>query len=272
MSLPPVQISTLAQWSQGSEWRVALAHDRPEHVLIWLTRGQGRLLLNGTRRGLTVNNFISLPPRHLFALDAGRNALGMVAVIPYGTQVNLPETPRQMRLRDVDAISELSGIFDAANREANAKRALSQDALDAHVSLMAVWLRRQIAEQDHLPSKQNAAGRLSQRFCARISELYHRPMSMADHAEALGVTPTHLTRACKAATGKTAADLLTERILHAARFALEETNVAIQDIARHLGFGSAAYFTRFISAQTGLTPSAIREQSRRLHSERRGQF
>ena len=254
---------TLAQLSKGADWRLALAHDRPDHILIWLTRGQGRVLLKGTRRGLTVNNFLSIPPRNLFSLDAGRQALGMVAVIPDGSAIALPEAARQMRLRDVDAISELTSIFDAAHKEAQNTRPLSQDALDAHMALLSVWLRRQITEADNLPIKRNAAARLSDRFCHLISEGYHRPLTMADHAEALGVTPTHLTRACKAATGRTAADLLTERILYAARIALEETTVPVQDIARHLGFGSAAYFTRFMSAQTGMTPSNLRQKAGR---------
>ena len=81
---------------------------------------------------------------------------------------------------------------------------------------------------------------------------------MAGHAAALGVSPTHLTRVCRAETGRTAAELLTERSLHAARSLLGATDVPVQDIARHLGFGSAAYFTRFIQHQTGRTPTALR--------------
>ena len=84
-------------------------------------------------------------------------------------------------------------------------------------------------------------------------------MTMADHADALRVTPTHLTRACKAATGKTAADLLTERILYEARVLLVTTRVPAQDIARFLGFGSAAYFTRFILHHTQSTPTGLRK-------------
>ena len=81
---------------------------------------------------------------------------------------------------------------------------------------------------------------------------------MATYAEALDVTPTHLSRAVKAATGKTAADILTERVVHAARDLLMTSNHSAQDIARHLGFGSAAYFTRYIQQHTGLPPSKLR--------------
>lgn len=258
MSLAPIQVSTLTQLTASQDWRLSLAHDRASHLVIWITRGQGRMLLNGTRRGIGTHNALSIPPKTLFSLELGRQSMGLVAMIPDGTQVRLPTGPRQLRIRDGSAISEFNALFDAAGREAASAQPLSQDALDAHVALMSVWLRRQIAQPEHLPLKVNAAARLSAAFCARITEFHHTGQSMADHASALNVTPTHLTRACKAATGRTAADLLTERVLYAARVALIETDAPIQDVARHLGFGSAAYFTRFIQQHTAKTPSALR--------------
>jgi AraC family transcriptional activator of pobA len=82
---------------------------------------------------------------------------------------------------------------------------------------------------------------------------------MADHAAKLHVTPTLLTRVCTAATGRTAADIMTERQLHSAQTALIDTDVPLQEIARHLRFGSPAYFTRFIQHHTTKTPSALRK-------------
>ncbi|MEM6373279.1 MAG: helix-turn-helix transcriptional regulator [Pseudomonadota bacterium] len=232
-------------------------------MLIWITRGQGRMLLNGTRRGIGTHNAISIPPRTLFSIELGRQGIGLAAVVPDGTHVQLPSGPRQLRVRDVAAIGELTALFEAAGREDASERALSQDALDAHIALMSVWVRRQIALPDNLPQPMNAAARLSAAFCQRVTQFYMTWMSMGDHAAALDVTPTHLTRACKAATGRTAADLLTERVLYAARVALCETDVAVQDVARHLGFGSAAYFTRFIQQHTAQTPTALRQSARR---------
>ena len=263
MSLPPIRVSTLSQLTGTQDWRLSLAHDHDTHLLIWITRGQGRIMLNGTRRGVGTHNAILIPARTLFALELGRQGIGLVAQIPDGSQVRLPEGPRQLRMRDAPAIGELTSMFEAAQREDASGRELSQDALDAHIALMSVWFRRQIARPENLPTPMNAAARLSARFCQRVALFYASGMSMADHAAALSVTPTHLTRACKAATGRTAADLLTERVLYAARIALVETDVAIQDIARHLGFGSAAYFTRFMQAHTAKTPTALRKSSAR---------
>lgn len=257
------RVETLQHWSHGQSWRLTLLHDLPQHVIIFVTRGQGRLLLNGTMRGVGTHNLLSVPARTCFALDLLRQGNGWIAVIPEDTPLTLPQKARQLRLRDAGDIGTFTTIFDACLREEREARPLSQEAIGAHMALLSVALRRQIAAPEHLPQPQTAAARLSNRLFQSVATHKGVPMSMADHATALGVTPTHLSRVAKEATGKTAAHLMADHALHAARSALADTDVPINDIARHLGFGSAAYFTRFIRSQTGKTPSALRKQDRR---------
>lgn len=251
-------VGSLAQLSQGAEWRLALAHDRDAHLLIWITRGQGRVLLDGMRRGLGAHNALFVPAGSLFALDLGRQTMGQVVRIPIASNLRLPEIPRHLRIRDVQIQGALTGLIEAAIREQQGAQPLRNDALEAHAALMSVWLRRQIMQDEHIPEKRNAAARLSQRFCALLPQRYGSGAPMAEYAAELGVTATHLTRAVKAATGKTAAELLTERVLYAARALLEDTSEPARAIAQHLGFGSAAYFTRFVQHHTGETPSKLR--------------
>ncbi len=255
-----VAIRSLTQLAGGEDWRLHLAHDRRDHLLIWVTRGQGRLLLAGQRRGVGAHNAIFVPAGSLFSLEVGRQGLGQVVVIPSGTPLRLPERPRHLRIRDVHVQAELSALIEAAQREQSAGRPLQQEALEAHASLISVWLRRLIVEEEHVPEPPAAAARLSARFCKLVSERYASGASMAQYAESLGVTPTHLTRSVKAATGKSAADLLTERVLYEARDLLRGTSHSAKDIARHLGFGSAAYFSRFIQTHCGKPPGKLREK------------
>ncbi|WP_298969708.1 AraC family transcriptional regulator [uncultured Roseobacter sp.] len=259
-----LRILSLSQLSNGQDWRLSLAHDRAEHLLIWTTRGQGRVLLGGQRRGVGTHNAIIVPSRQLFALDLGRQGVGQVVVFPEATELSLPQMSRLLRIRDAGAMNELTTLIDAATREQIAGKPLCKLSMDAYGALISIWVQRQLGLEEHAPERRNAAARLSAAYCDRISAYFSHPMTMADHAEELGVTPTHLTRACKAATGKTAADLLTERVLYEARCLLASTKVPAQDIARHLGFGSAAYFTRFMQHHTNATPTALRKASARL--------
>ncbi|MEP2642235.1 AraC family transcriptional regulator [Roseobacter sp.] len=252
---------TLPQLSQGQDWRLALPHDHSDHLLIWVTRGQGRILMDGQRRGVGTHNALIIPACNLFALDLGRQAIGQVVAIPQDTQLLMPQIPRLLRIRDSVAMKELATLIEAAGREQESGRTLCEQSMDAFGALISVWMQRQLALEEHAPTRRNAAARLCGAYCAHINANYATPMTMSDHAQSLGVTPTHLTRACKAATGKTAAELLTERVLFEARCLLTGTDVPAQDIARHLGFGSAAYFTRFMQHHTRATPTALRRAS-----------
>ncbi|UWR24167.1 AraC family transcriptional regulator [Sulfitobacter sp. S190] len=259
-----LRVRTLSQLTAGQDWRLNLAHDREVHMLLWLTRGQGLLMLDGQRRGLGPHNAVFVPAGSLFALDLGRQSIGQAVLIPAATPLRFPQIPCHLRIRDAQVQSELTSFIEAAQREEQQDRPLAQDAMEAHVALMSVWLRREAAKEEHVPQPRNAGERLSSRFAEQVSLQYASGRTMGQYAKDLGVTPTHLTRAVKAATGRTAADILTERILYAARSLLEMTPHPAQNIARHLGFGSAAYFTRFIQQHTGHPPSILRRNARAL--------
>lgn len=263
MRKPPqdIQIRSLAQFSEGEEWRVGLVHDRPYHVLIWITRGQGVMILDGERRGVGAHNAIYVPAGTLFSLELSRQSVGQVVILPQAIDVQPPDMAELLRIRTVQAQGELTALIESAGREDSAQRPFCNEAMEGYVRLILVWLRRQMAEDEHIPDKPKAAQRLSRAFCAEVATRFRTGDVMANYAARLGVTPTHLTRATKAATGKTAADLLTERVLHEARALLVETTIPAQQIAKHLGFGSAAYFTRFIQNNTGQTPSRLRKMA-----------
>ncbi|MDO6732216.1 AraC family transcriptional regulator [Marinovum sp. 2_MG-2023] len=262
----PLRVSTLAQLTQQGAWQIALPHARDEHMFIWITRGQGRATIRGLRRGIGANNVIYLPPGAQFSLEIGNQCFGQALILRDGDHRLLPNTVQHLRMRDVAAQGELSAIVEMIQRELQHPQPLQAEALLAKFNLAAVWLRRQMLvmldDTDRvspaLTTRETAGQRLSRRFADQVEEQYRAGHSMADFAEMLDVSPTHLTRVLRENAGMTAADLLTARVLHAARTLLAQPDPPVQNVAKHLGFGSAAYFTRFIQNHTGKTPSSLR--------------
>lgn len=104
---------------------------------------------------------------------------------------------------------------------------------------------------------------------AEFARLAARPdlglWSVAAHAGRLGVTPGHLTEAVKAATGRTAAQLLREaRTREAQRFLLR-TDLTVRQVAVRVGFADPAYFCRFFRRETGLSPGDFRRGGEKHH-------
>jgi AraC family transcriptional activator of pobA len=88
--------------------------------------------------------------------------------------------------------------------------------------------------------------------------LEHWPV--ARYAEALKVTPTHLTRVTRETYGCPATHLIRDRVVREARRNLVYTNLSVSTIAYALGFNDPAYFSRTFTLATGLSPSEFRER------------
>ncbi|KJZ25233.1 AraC family transcriptional regulator [Epibacterium sp. DP7N7-1] len=258
----PLDVSPLLRLMSAGNWQIELAHERDCHLVIWVTRGQGRMLLDGQCRGFGPHTAICVPARTLFSLELGRQSIGQVLQIGEDIPCGLPDTPMQIRINDMQEQARINSLFDAALREQQVSDDHTAQAIRSYADLIGIHMQRlwQTAPEN---SKLSAARKLCRAYCARLAEDSEGAFNMAGHAAALGVTPTHLTRVCRQETGKTAAALLTERQLHAARSLLIRTSLPMRDIAQSLGFGSAAYFTRFITQHTGSTPSALRKKARR---------
>ncbi|WP_234984198.1 helix-turn-helix transcriptional regulator [Roseivivax jejudonensis] len=258
-----IRCQPFAQVVGQSAWRMTLLHDRPDDLVLWVTRGQGRIVVNGVRRGLGVNNAVVLPAGTLMSVELGAQALAQVIQSPPGTAPRMPTTPMHLRPRDTFAQAELTGEIEAMQREIARDRPHVQDALGAHLTLVAVWLERQRSDGLLDSPPENAGDRLVRRYAELLVQHHRSERVMADYADMLDVTPTHLTRVCKAACGRSAAEILTERVIHAAREMLAEPEPPIGAVADALGFSSAAYFSRFVQMHTGATPSALRLRSGR---------
>lgn len=255
------RIQTLSSLAGRASWRLKLHHSRETHLLVWITRGQGVATVNGQRHGLGVHSALFIPAGTLFSLSMGAQGFGTVLVAPPSAQIALPGLEQLLRIRDVRRQTELTGLIEAMQREQAAPRDFHPEAARAHATLVAIWLRRAILDAP-APERPGADARLAAAFASLVARDYRTGRPMASYAEKLGVTPTHLSRCCKSAAGISASAILTERALHAARTLLADTSHPVGRISSHLGFGSPAYFSRFIQTQTGCPPSQLRSENR----------
>lgn len=253
-------VDPLARLTAGGTWRLALQHSRDCHLLIWITRGQGTAILRGQRRGLGVHNALFVPAGTLFSVDPGPQGFGVVVTMPVEAQIPLPGAERHLRIRDVRIQGELTQLLEAMGREQAAQADFHGAAARAHATLIAIWLRRVLLAQPTEP-QQRAEARLAATYSDLVARDYRSGRTMQAYAEMMGVTPTHLTRSIGNASGLTAAEMLAERVLHAARSQLADSDHPIGAIGAHLGFSSPAYFTRFIQNRTGKSPSQLRSDA-----------
>lgn len=258
-----LRILAISRLVQGGRWRAEAMRALREPLLLWFTQGQGRITVAGTTRGYAPNQAVFVPPGVMHGFEVAPRLQGTVVYFGRDHGLDLPAQPHFLRPRDPVAQKELVGLIENIQRELDTPRAGSQRAAQFHLGLLAVWIDRQIERErpaEALPGRPLAAQRLVARYAALLERDLSSQRSVADFAAALGVTGTHLTRACRATSGKGAHALLEDRILFEARRLLAETAMPVKDVAAQLGYASAGYFTRAFQRGTGTTPSAFRRK------------
>lgn len=261
---PSLRLTPIPRLAAGGRWRVEAMRSLREPLMLWFTQGQGRITVAGNTRGFGTHNAVFIPAGTMHAFEMKPRVQGTAVFFGHDHGLDLPEEPRHLRVREAIAQKELVAVLDNIQRELESERPASERAARYHLGLLGVWIERQLAREEAPSSpalRDSAARRLTARYTGLLERDFSSGMGVADYAAALGVTPTHLTRACKAACGRAAHELLQDRILYEARRLLSETRTPVKEVARQLGFSSPAYFTRAFQKRTGQTPSGFRRAS-----------
>ncbi|MFC2967623.1 AraC family transcriptional regulator [Acidimangrovimonas pyrenivorans] len=254
----PLRLIQIPRLAARGRWRVEAMRSINEPLLLWFTRGQGRITVGGITRGYGAHNAIFVPPGVMHGFEVSSHVFGTAIYFGRDCELPLPEEPLHLRVRDAAAQVELTGILDNIQRELDSDRPAHDRAAHHHLGLLGVWLDRQIAQSGADSRPRDAAARLVARYTALVERDFRSGMGVADYAAALGVTPTHLTRVCRQSCDRSAHELLQDRVLFEARKLLAETTIPVGEVSRRLGFTSAAYFTRAFQNRVGATPSAFR--------------
>ncbi len=93
-----------------------------------------------------------------------------------------------------------------------------------------------------------------------IDKNYSDHLNVQQYSEKLNLSPNYLNALCKKETGKTAIQLIHERILLEARRLLYSTNLSVKEISFSLQFEDVAYFNRFFKKNMAVTPLEYRQQ------------
>lgn len=95
----------------------------------------------------------------------------------------------------------------------------------------------------------------------KLIDTHYRSIRLPkEYADLLYVTPNHLNALCQDVLGKTAGELIRDRVLLEAKRLLTNARMTVTEIAYDLNFQDNSYFNRFFKKYTGTTPDEFRKQ------------
>jgi AraC family transcriptional regulator, transcriptional activator of pobA len=155
--------------------------------------------------------------------------------------------------------SQVEQILETVVKEGNSLNSLKDDfARAALIQLFILVSRFTSTEKNTAKSNYNSV--LLRNFQKLIEQHYKEKKLTKDYAAMLYVTPNHLNALCKDVTGRSAGELIRDRILLEAKRLLTNAKMSISEIALELEFMDNSYFTKFFKKYEGVTPDAFRKQ------------
>lgn len=262
-----VHCETIASRSVLHDWTLAVHRHARLHQVLLIERGGGEATLDGRVVPLKPLQTVNVPVGHVHGFRFLPGTQGWVLTI--AAEI-LDETLLAAEgLRGV--LSRSAVVRGTPQIRATMKQIFAEHAARdfgrAHVlralsAAMIGLVARALTSESGASS--SSESNLFRRFEALLEQHHLERWTVADYANVLAITPTHLNRVTRAATGDTASHLILNRLVREARRNLVYTNLPVSTIAYALGFEDPAYFSRVYAAATGLSPRAFRAQ---LHGD-----
>ncbi|MFU8849753.1 helix-turn-helix domain-containing protein [Micromonospora sp. SL1-18] len=161
---------------------------------------------------------------------------------------------RQLAGEDEDAvISEVTQLTVDADRHAGVPAATALLRHQLAVLLLRLTLLPIVPERTPRPETETF-----QRLCREVERGYPQSRRVDDYATQLGCSVRTLTRACLAVTGRSAKQVIDDRVALQACRLLAATDEPVARIGRGLGFPEPTNFGRFFTREVGVSPGAFR--------------
>lgn len=265
-----LHIEPIAVRSARYRWEIGAHRHQGLCQAVWLDAGAVRVALDEQMQTLAAPATVVLPPGVVHAFRFAPGTQGWV----------LTFSPRELLEGEGGAASEaLEALFDRpllgaldAGDAAVARQGAVWQALGAEfaaapggspavtwLARTAVWqLAQTVRRQARVAGAPARHPALYTRFVRLVEQHHAAHWTVARFAQALGLSTERLNRLTRAESGRTALQVVHERLLREAQRHLLYTRVPVSKIAFDLGFEDPAYFTRFFRRHTGSSPVAWR--------------
>nr|WP_272490652.1 helix-turn-helix domain-containing protein [Mesobacterium pallidum] len=271
--LDTIHVEPIRDRSQRNDW-IIHPHVHPDHVqVLWITEGGARFTIEGQE--------LLAPPRSLVVQPAG--ALHEILFQPgtEGRVITAAVTYVEAVARDdprLVAVTRHPGAYPVPEGSANA--ALVAQNFDqiltearweapgrrmairgAFLSILVALFRLAETLGASEPARRDRDFELVTRYRAALEDHFRDQKSLAFYARELGASTQRLNAACKARAGRTASEVLYDRILVEAKRCLLYTEMTVAEIGHAIGYDDPAYFNRFFSQRVGRPPGTYRAEA-----------
>jgi AraC-like DNA-binding protein len=164
-----------------------------------------------------------------------------------------------LHLKSAATAARLRGLFERLESEFAVAGPEQAGLLRHYLHIILLEVQRE--------ASRDLAGRLSDisrptasRFADLVEQHYLDRKQVSDYAELLHLTPNYLNVLVKRATGRTAGQLIRDRVILEAKRLLLFSEASVSEVAYALQLDDASYFWRLFKKTVLLSPTEFRRQ------------
>ncbi|MCO5946896.1 helix-turn-helix domain-containing protein [Mucilaginibacter flavidus] len=251
-------------------------HRKDFYFLALVRQGSSRHWIDMVPYTLKPDSFYFTVPHQIHLKERSKSSVGKIlcftdeflAMEENASLKQLPIIKNQLSGHELNLTAEnIAFIEDVMNKmqaEYAEKKNWLNGMLLGYLRVLLIYLSRLYNEQ--FKSEEPSADRmLLKNFRQLIDEQYTELHDVAAYADQLNISAGHLGEVIKQQSGKTAIELIHERVVLEAQRLLFHTDLSIKEIAWQLGFEDASYFNRFFKRLIAETPMHYRKQNREMY-------
>jgi AraC-like DNA-binding protein len=124
------------------------------------------------------------------------------------------------------------------------------------IKSIRIWKQKhQLSQQE-----QQSDVQFLRKFSQLVEQHYKTHHTVADYADMLFLTPKNLSKKIGLLSKDTPNDIIKNRIILESKRLLAHTTITVKEIAYSLNYEDDAYFVRFFTKSTGISPLSFRKQ------------
>lgn len=248
------------------EWHIRV-HQHAELVqLLYLHKGQAEIEVEGERLVVSESSIQVVPALcvHGFRFSPGTQGYVLSLALPllsrletqFGQPLDMLNQPGCIPVNRSG--HHIRTLFATLLEEYTQDHDAREMMLYSLLSALLVWLNRQGKTGGVVKDKNERKRSVLRQFSRLIEGHYREHLSLADYAQRLRVSTTHLNCLCREYHGTSALNVLHQRLLIEAKRSLQYTSMTITQVSDYLGFSDVTYFSRFFRKREGMTPKEFK--------------
>ncbi|AZA51812.1 helix-turn-helix domain-containing protein [Chryseobacterium sp. G0201] len=162
---------------------------------------------------------------------------------------------------DKEQSDEMQKIIRDIQLELKNEDSGTEEMLRTLLKLIILKSTRIWKQQHQLSDKEQQTDVLFLRKFSKLVELHYKTLhTVADYANLLCITPKNLSKKIGLVSKETSNEIIKNRIVLECKRLLVHTTMSVKEIAYHMNYEDDAYFVRFFTKHTGISPTGFRKQ------------